>query len=965
MNRLGHGHFIRGIAYYTQAENHFLLFPWTEEGNLEQLWAKTDSTLPSTHCWAFKQLKGLASGIRMLHAENCRHGDLKPPNILCFRRNGETLDEMRLVIADVGLAKVHNEITQHRGHATKTTAISVTYMPPEFDLDARRDEPASRLYDIWSIGCVFLEFAIWLAHGLGGLQDFRTAVRGGGPSKPPVPFWNDNPSDNPSDDLRPVVKQTIKYLLDDHKPGSPLHRLVRLIKDRLLVVNVPDRNTRTQRALRQPADASEARSSASNTAPRVELTTATWNEDVRPINKPARADAEEFDDIMTDILRDVKVGSYRLELTTSTSTARSLATSMAHLSVEDARRNSLGSQTARNRNPMFNNTWEYTPDEGLARQIFQTIDVHTVLPPHESTSLCTRCNGLDLLSPNCEFSDTVFSLESRIGVSNCTLCRLLLTWCNGRDEAAGMTFGFFRAEARIAPRGDEKRGVATLCRADKGYPPRGIQLGFPRLPEAGSKAHMSVISHWLTQCDEVHNCYPRNMSFFPTRLIDVVGDSSPSVRLVCDTSHIDQGTKYIALSHMWGPNHQKTLKTLEANVQGRKEWVIPLDHLPKTFLDAIKVTRSLGHRFLWIDSLCIIQDDREDWHRESQRMEEVFSSAYCVIAATCASGTDDGFLKPRSERQAIPMTDAKSGISYYVCEAINDFSGHVDGSDINSRGWVLQERALARRTIHFTESQTYWECGSGVRCETLTRMNNDKASFLGDSNFPAYAVSQFKGKKIKLLQDLYEQYSNKKLSFAKDRPVAIKGLETRLIQTVGGQGGYGVFQNHLHRYLLWHRGKQPLEGIEEFSGGPVPTWSWMAWKGGIEFMRDIPGGTVDWNPKVGWLSPPTGANRDDPESLFLGAPVFDFTSSYINGLLLDNGEEHLPPGAKCVVLGVTQNQLVCYVLVVIRSTAPSAGSMGTWKRIGVGRVAQRHVVTEEPGSPVTFTKIGAHDCWTI
>lgn len=346
MNEFGHHHFIRGIAYYTQADNHFLLFPWTEEGNLEQFWAKADPALPSTHCWAFKQLAGLASGIRMLHDHNYRHGDLKPPNILCFR-NGDTIDDMRLVIADVGLAKVHKEITEYRRHATKTTATSVTYMPPEFDLNARRDEPASRLYDIWSIGCVFLEFAIWLAYELRGLQTFRVAVRGEGLSKPPVPFW----VDNPFQDLHPAVKETLKFLQNDLMPDSPLHRMVRLIADKLLVINVPSRNTKKQQPLRQPADASEERSSASTTAPRFEFTAATWNEEVKPTNEPARADAEELDKIMTDILRDVKVGSYRLQLTTSASAAaRPLTTAMAHLSVEDAKRNSQGGQALRNRN---------------------------------------------------------------------------------------------------------------------------------------------------------------------------------------------------------------------------------------------------------------------------------------------------------------------------------------------------------------------------------------------------------------------------------------------------------------------------------------------------------------------------------------------------------------------------------------------------------------------------------------
>ena len=254
------------------------------------------------------------------------------------------------------------------------------------------------------------------------------------------------------------------------------------------------------------------------------------------------------------------------------------------------------------------------------------------------------------------------------------------------------------------------------------YPTRGLQLGFPRLPTSGSPTHITVISRWLDQCDDRHECFPRDINFLPTRLIDVGFENSPTVRLVCGTSGLAKGTKYIALSHRWGDAHQKTLKTKKQNVKGLTEWIIPFGALPRTFQDAVKVTRSLGHNFLWIDSICIIQDDDDDWRDESQRMEAVFSSAYCVIAASCSSGTDDGFLKPRSERQAISMKDARSRISYYVCEAVDDFTKDVEANELNSRGWVLQERALARRTIHFTGRQTYWECGDGVRCETFARM---------------------------------------------------------------------------------------------------------------------------------------------------------------------------------------------------------------------------------------------------
>lgn len=146
-----------------------------------------------------------------------------------------------------------------------------------------------------------------------------------------------------------------------------------------------------------------------------------------------------------------------------------------------------------------------------------------------------------------------------------------------------------------------------------------------------------------------------------------------------------------------------------------------MNELPKTFQDAIHVTRALGFQYLWIDSLCIVQDDAEDWAAESRRMEHVFSSAYVTIAASCASGTGDGFLQSRMPRKFVPVT-RPNGVQYAFCETIDNFDLDVEKGELNKRGWVLQERALSRRTIFFTKTQTYWECGGAVRCETLTKM---------------------------------------------------------------------------------------------------------------------------------------------------------------------------------------------------------------------------------------------------
>lgn len=207
-----------------------------------------------------------------------------------------------------------------------------------------------------------------------------------------------------------------------------------------------------------------------------------------------------------------------------------------------------------------------------------------------------------------------------------------------------------------------------------------------------------------------------------------------SPRLICKTQDLAPGTKYLALSHRWG-SHAKdgeadplAGKIISTYLRNKDELVRGIDesHLPPMYLDAITVTRALEVDYIWIDSLCIIQrdwddplDTGEDWKKESEKMEQVYRSAYVTIAASCAPSPDKHFLKTRPERQCVTIN--KDNAFYYLCDTIDDFRGDVEQGELNKRAWVLQERALSRRTIYFTEKQTYWECGEGVRCETLTK----------------------------------------------------------------------------------------------------------------------------------------------------------------------------------------------------------------------------------------------------
>lgn len=279
-----------------------------------------------------------------------------------------------------------------------------------------------------------------------------------------------------------------------------------------------------------------------------------------------------------------------------------------------------------------------------------------------------------------------------------------------------------------------KHPILRIC-IDSGSQeaPRNIQVGFPALLEGG-QINFNLLREWVRTCDNYHDCQPKLETLLPTRVLDV-GDHENSDLLRLHCSEEGERGKYIALSHCWGRlKESQKFCTYRCNFSVRLE-AIHFDKLPKTFQDAVTVTRELGVRFLWIDSICIIQPHKEcsdecrdecrkssDWAIQSQMMETVFSSAYCTIAASSAIDSTKGFLGLRSPRHFVTAQDAL-GYPLFIFDNIDDFHRDVDGGKLSNRAWVLQERVLSRRTIHFTSVQAYWECGNGIRCESLIRMH--------------------------------------------------------------------------------------------------------------------------------------------------------------------------------------------------------------------------------------------------
>ena len=205
------------------------------------------------------------------------------------------------------------------------------------------------------------------------------------------------------------------------------------------------------------------------------------------------------------------------------------------------------------------------------------------------------------------------------------------------------------------------------------------------------------------------------MRKLPKRLINVENRERPRIIDTEEMKMDAQEVDYVAFSHKLS-NIPKDAETTEKNLENRKKKKIPSDKLPVSFKEVIAMTNSFGIKYLWIDSLCTINEGQDgDSADQTDTTETTFSGAYCVVAVCDSGNAAHGFLGDR-ESDCVQMGNI------FISNVTNDFEQDVLQSVLNGDGWLMQLRALARRTIFFTTNQMYWECGDGIRCETLAKL---------------------------------------------------------------------------------------------------------------------------------------------------------------------------------------------------------------------------------------------------
>jgi hypothetical protein len=367
-------------------------------------------------------------------------------------------------------------------------------------------------------------------------------------------------------------------------------------------------------------------------------------------------------------------------------------------------------------------------------------------------------------------------------------------------------------------------------------------------PSTGHAIVLGQIKDWLHDCNSDHRnpCVLENVPL-PTRLLDISSLSSGGDPMLCITK--GARGRYMCLSHCWGKTHplRTTRATLESHLQG-----IPILQLPKTFRDMIAVAQFLEIDYLWIDSICIIQDDVDDWTKEAGLMASIYENSFVTLCATASENSQGGLFKtllrtesPFYARQvpiALPTQKdpqiwyrhiiSHNGLYNLRGDAYQDAFMLSQGLafPLFSRAWTLQETILSPRVLHFTDWEVVWHCDHGMKCCCSDESSHDQDSTIrrrlrhpNSFTHPSY------------WRQFIEMYSARKLAKPTDRLTALSGVARKVQRAREDDYLAGMWRDRLLDDLLWEM-IQPGESKETLY--IAPSWSWASANAAVRFDQD-------------------------------------------------------------------------------------------------------------------------------
>ena len=386
----------------------------------------------------------------------------------------------------------------------------------------------------------------------------------------------------------------------------------------------------------------------------------------------------------------------------------------------------------------------------------------------------------------------------------------------------------------------------------------------PLCSTTSSASTQSFMSSKLAECFADHLLCKRHTSsdhapkYWPARLLHLGGSDHSTVTLE-ETTEWTEGVKYVTLSHRWGGVEFKTL-TKSSKPEFQKG--LDVDFLPRTFRETIHLVRQLGYTYLWIDSLCIIQDSTEDWQEQAPEMHNIYKNSTFTVSACCGN-SQHGIFRDRNPQSVMPFQvwgdwsrlrqPAPRSGSYY-CFDQHLWQNEVEECSLRQRAWVAQERILSPRNFYFGSHMVYFQCRDNAASEVFPfsepQASNPKTShlyMLSDTSHPMGfrdalddALSPNSSR-----QTLYEEwnrfiqyYTVCRLTCDKDIFFALEGLAAECGNRTGDTLVAGLWRSQLPRALCWcvnwdHVFLNWRELAAEYKPvRPVdwraPTWSWAS-----------------------------------------------------------------------------------------------------------------------------------------
>ncbi|KAF2140906.1 uncharacterized protein K452DRAFT_42686 [Aplosporella prunicola CBS 121167] len=372
----------------------------------------------------------------------------------------------------------------------------------------------------------------------------------------------------------------------------------------------------------------------------------------------------------------------------------------------------------------------------------------------------------------------------------------------------------------------------------------------PLGPTTSSPHTFKLANLWLDKCLNNHSeCTSRFTpgDRLPTRLIEIRTHDPKrpkSARLRWGAT-LPTGTTYVTLSHCWGVERFLTLTTQnEAHMMNE----VPLDALAIKFRDAIEITSGLGFGYLWIDSLCILQDSPEDWGAESARMAQVFEHSALTIAATCSPSASFGcFAKRPAHSDSCLLPEGASSIldgkaSWLTTQKKEDafWLENVESHSLplQMRGWTLQERLLSPRILYFSNDGIFWECNKVCASEIWHSHNRTPKQWISLLKIPPTISKKMTISWHELWITLLVDYSQRLLSYPdRDKLVAVSGIAKAFQNLLRERYFAGLWEGDMLRALCWQKSYSPDTSpmSPEALLYRAPSWSWASVDGKLEF----------------------------------------------------------------------------------------------------------------------------------